>query len=96
MSFKEYTDKIENAKTLSDLCDALNEFEDHIEQLNKESGEFYRASDYVEMCDLQTFSDNDPKDTIEIFSWNDTHALIQNTCNGDAWELVERTEEFGA
>jgi hypothetical protein len=87
---------IKAAKNLNELCDALNQFESHIEKLNSESSEFYRSGDYVDMCDLQVFSENEPVDTCEIFSYDDTHCLIQNTCTGDAWEIVERTEEFGA
>lgn len=98
MSMKKYTGEIENAQTLEQLCNALNEFEEYIEELNRDSTEFYRASDYVEMCDLKTFSENEPgpRDVCDVFSWDDNHVLIQNTCAGDKWELVERSEDFGA
>lgn len=95
MNLKKYTNEIESAKTLDQLCNALNEFQEYIDELNRDGVEFYRASDYVEMCDLQTFSENEPNNVCEIFSWDDTRVLTQNMCAGDKWEIVERTEDFG-
>ena len=50
----------------------------------------------VDVCDLPTFGCKEPKCTMEIFSWDESRAMIQNTCTGRAYEIVDRTEEFGA
>jgi hypothetical protein len=87
---------VKESKSLDKLRDALNELESMIRDRNAANvGEFVRLSDYVDLCELPTFSKNEPIDTCEIFSYDDKRALIQNTCVGDPWVIVERTEDFG-
>lgn len=88
---------VKESKSLDQLRDALNALESAIKDSNaRDVVEFVRLSDHVDLCELQTFSKNEPRDTCEIFSYDDNRALIQNTCTGDPWVIVERTEDFGA
>ena len=87
---------VKESKSLDQLRDALNALESAIKDSNvRDVVEFVRLSDHVDLCELPTFSKNEPLDTCEIFSYDDKRALIQNTCVGDPWVIVERTEDFG-
>jgi hypothetical protein len=81
--------KINSAKSLDEVLDLLNSFE------RDENDEQDRLEHHVDITDLPTFG-KAPIDTTEIFSWDETRALIQNTCVGEAFQIVHRTEEFGA
>jgi hypothetical protein len=84
-----FNKKIKNAKTLSDLCELLNSFEEGEDGLD--------ITDCTDLCDLPVFSVNEPNSTMEVFSWDDTHVLIDNSSvlNGDDYELVERCTNCG-
>jgi hypothetical protein len=75
--------KIQAAKTLQEVCEILNSFE------RDENDEQDRLEHHVDICDLPTFG-KEPKDTTDIFSWDNTQLLIQNTCTGQAFEIVSR------
>tara|TARA_R110000823_G_scaffold200840_1_gene331818 strand:+ start:201 stop:464 length:264 start_codon:yes stop_codon:yes gene_type:complete len=77
---------INNAKTLEEVLNLLNGWE-----MDKNDDQD-RLDHHVDICDLPKFG-NEPIEVSECFSWNDTHLLISNTCTGDAFELVERTED---
>lgn len=81
--------KVKSAANLDELLDVLNSFE------RDENDGQDRIEHHVDLCSLPTFG-KEPKDTMGIFSWDDERVLIQNTCAGPAFELVERTEDFGA
>ena len=72
--------QIENATSLQQVLELLNGY----------SGDT-SLSDAVDLSGLPTFGPA-PSDTTEVFSWNDSHCLIQNDCVGDDWVLVERCE----
>jgi len=76
--------QIENAKNLDELLDTLNGYESDDKKLDEA----------IDLCSLPTFG-KEPQDTMEIFSWDDDRVLIQNEYVGPAFELVERTEDFG-
>lgn len=78
-------EKINSAKTLKEVCDLLNAFE------RDENDDQDRLDNHVDICELPTFG-KEPQDTTEIFSWNETHSLIQNTCTGPAFEIVLRND----
>ena len=75
--------EIQASKTLQEVCEILNSFE------RDENDEQDRLDHHIDLCDLPTFG-IEPIDTTEIFSWNNTHLLIQNTCTGQAFEIVSR------
>ena len=77
--------EIQASKTLQEVCEILNSFERNDEQDLLEH--------HVDICDLPTFG-IEPIDTTDIFSWDNTHLLIQNTCTGQAFEIVSRKGEF--
>lgn len=79
--------EIQASKTLQEVCDILNSFE------RDENDEQDRLEHHIDLCDLPTFG-KEPEDTTDIFSWNDTHYLIQNTCTGPAFEIVSRKGEL--
>ena len=79
--------EIQGSKTLQDLLEILNSFE------RDENDEHDRLEHHIDLCDLPTFG-KEPEDTTEIFSWDGTHYLIQNTCTGPAFEIVSRKGEF--
>lgn len=69
------------AATLQALCDALNAYrpEDHDGRALEES---------IALDDLPVFGSNEPTDTLRIWSWNDTHFLVQAA--GEGFELKAR------
>jgi len=79
--------EIQGSKTLQEMCEILNSFE------RDENDEHDRLEHHIDLCDLPTFG-KEPEDTTEIFSWDGTHYLIQNTCTGPAFEIVSRKGEF--
>jgi hypothetical protein len=79
------SNKITAAKTLKEVCEILNAFE------RDENDEQDRLDHHIDLCDLPTFG-KEPEDTTEVFSWNNTHQLIQNTCVGPAFEIVQRSD----
>ena len=79
----------DESKNLDELVNVLNSFES-----DDRDGQD-RIDHHIDLCNLPFFG-REPADTMEIFSWDDTRVLTQNTCAGDDWELQERTEEFGA
>jgi hypothetical protein len=79
------SNKITAAKTLEEVCELLNSFE--IDANDDQD----RLDHHVDICELPTFG-KEPSDTTEIFSWNETHCLIQNTCTGPAFEIVLRND----
>lgn len=83
------SNQISNAKSLDEVCDLLNSF------TQDENDDQDCLEHHVDICSLPTFG-KEPECTMEIFSWNETHCLIQNTCTGPAFMIVERTEDFGA
>lgn len=85
---KNLNDAINNAKSLDQVLELLNSFE------VDENDDQDRLEHHVDICSLPTFG-KEPLDTVEIFSWDDTRVLIQNTCAGPAFEIVDRTEDFG-
>ncbi len=82
--------KIQNAKSLIELAELLNSYD-------RDENNDLALSDAVDLSGLPTFSDNDPSDTMEVFSWNETHVLIDNSTvlEGDDWELIERCNTCG-
>ena len=75
--------EIQVAKTLQEVCEILNSFE------RDENDEQDRLEHHIDLCDLPTFG-KEPEDTTDIFSWDNTQLLIQNTCTGQAFEIVSR------
>jgi hypothetical protein len=86
--------KVEECKTLDELCEMLNQYSEAYANLTCTGEEALMAelSDVVDICDLPIFGNNEPKCTLEIFSWDDTRALTQNPCAGEAFMIVDRTE----
>jgi len=82
---KTFNDTVQAAKSLESLCDILNSYEREIS-----------LSDACDLCSLPIFG-KEPKNTMEVFSWNDTHMLIDNgtALEGDDWVLVERCTKCG-
>ncbi|HIF9321685.1 TPA: hypothetical protein ACX6QP_002182 [Photobacterium damselae] len=78
--------QIENAKTLTDLCDALNSFEySHDDEL--------KLDEIVNLSDLPLFThvENGVNGSEGAFSWDDTHVLTID-CNGEF--IIVSHEEF--
>lgn len=82
--------KIASAKNLDQLCGALNDLESYLGDLNDDCTA--SAGDCVKLCSLPLFSDNEPADTCEVFSYDDSRCLIQNTSAGDVWVIEDRAE----
>ena len=79
---------INTVKTLDELLDTLNSYE------SDSDNEQDRIEHHVDLTSLPTFG-YEPKDTTEIYSWDDTRVLIQNTNIGPAFVLVDRSHDFG-
>lgn len=74
-------DRVKFAKSIEELCDNLNEYE---EDFDSELG---KPTDFVDYSALPTFGDNTPDRTEEVFSWSDDKLLIKQ----NNWVLVDRT-----
>ena len=85
---------VEQCKNLDELCEMLNDYSEKYPS-DTDSPELLLENN-VDLCDLPTFGGKDPKCTMEIFSWDESRAMIPNTCAGTAYEIVDRTEDFGA
>jgi len=87
--------KVKASKNLDELLTALNEYEEEKNE-HGEIEEWDRLENQIDLCDLPNFG-KEPEDTMEIYSWDDTRVLIQNTCIDEdgPFILQERTEDFG-
>ena len=62
--------KLQNVKTLAALADLLNT----------------QSAKGIDLSDLPTFGGTPPKNTSEVFSWDETHILASD------WTIAERCE----
>jgi hypothetical protein len=84
--------KIMGAKSLDELCTALNEASEAIRQTNEISG-LEKLSDHVDLSELPTYGGPTPNDTSEVFSWDDTRFLRSRAgLVSPAWELEPRDD----
>lgn len=88
-------ESIDQAESLVDLCESLNNLEEYLKDFNQLDNDFLKIDECVDLTDLKTFGNKEPKDTMEIYSWDDERCMISSTNTGDNWVLVERTEDFG-
>ena len=93
--------KIENEATLEDLClqkAAISNLQELLDYLVTEAREmphlfhgFRDASMFEDWTsDIPTFGGDEPRDTSETWSWDETHLLV-GSCAGDL-ELVPRVD----
>jgi len=74
-----------NAKNLSELCDSLNALRDEIISRDDRHS---RLEDEIDLTSLPTFGSNPPRDTAEIWSFDDENLLISR--NDGGFELMAR------
>lgn len=82
--------RVLEAKTLTALCDALNEMEAHYRNLSIESESppcVLAGITENELCDLPTFG-GEPIDQPGIYSWDATRVLVYDY----VWKLELRDE----
>jgi hypothetical protein len=88
-----YRSDIKNAKTLDELCEALNRAcETHDDPDEKQTIEDRIQG--VDMADLPTFGGPEPRNTDGIYSWDETRILYARSgLTPPAWGIQERDEE---
>ncbi|EOY6714383.1 TPA: hypothetical protein ACWMH2_000195 [Proteus mirabilis] len=78
---------VNNAESLTDLCNSLNELADYIR--NSDDDYIQKIEDIIKIDDLKTFGNNEPTDTDEIFSWDDENYLMYD----NNWYTVSRSDD---
>ncbi|EOA4363618.1 hypothetical protein ACH2GK_003962, partial [Proteus mirabilis] len=78
---------VNNAESLTDLCNSLNELADYIR--NSDDDYIQKIEDIIKIDDLKTFGNNEPSDTSEIFSWDDDNYLMYD----NNWYIVSRSDD---
>ena len=68
--------KIGKAKNVAELAEILNETEDDW---------------WIDFSYLPVYGSHPVHDTAEVFSWDDTHILV----NGDTWRIERRCPKCG-
>ncbi len=80
------------AGDLTALCEILNEWANAIAYDDE-------ITDYPgDLTSLPTFGGNEPQDTTEVWSWNETHMLVdgpQITAAQSGWDIVARCTVCG-
>jgi hypothetical protein len=71
MDLQNYIDNVKYAPSLSALSEAINAAEAHI--VHNDLG---ALENYVSMSNLPTFGGAEPRDTVEIWSWDAEDLLI--------------------
>lgn len=85
--------RINNAKSLDEVCELLNDFTENVLE-NDESELFQdKLEHHVDLCGLPLFSNVEPTEMDMVFSYSDTHSMLQNTCTGDAFVIVAHEDE---
>ncbi|HIE5799271.1 TPA: hypothetical protein ACXN24_003942, partial [Proteus mirabilis] len=75
---------VNNAKSLTALCNSLNELADYIR--NSDDEYIQKIEDVIKTDDLKTFGNNEPFDTSEIYSWDDENYLMYD----NEWYIESR------
>jgi hypothetical protein len=89
---RNWRDEILRAKSLDDLCHALNDMEDLFEEDCGETGQpacVLAGISENELCDLPIFGGEEPADTTGIWSWDEANCLVFE----NVWELQPRPED---
>ncbi len=84
----ELADQVWNSKNLKDLCENLENLEKALEDRKE------KIEELVDLSGLNTFGGEDPDDTSEIFSWDETDQLVLGSgMPGDNWRIEEREDD---
>lgn len=86
---KSWREKILEADNLANMCKALNDMEEAFSEQANDTGHppcVLAGISENELCDLPTFGGREPNDTQGIYSWDETHYLI----NDYEWKLELR------
>lgn len=78
---KKYQNRIDAATDLNNLVAIMAEIEAEIEKYE------LKIDDAVDICALPTFGGTDPKNTSEVWSWDEESIL---TADGSRWSIVPR------
>lgn len=77
---------INNADSLTSLCDSLNELAECIR--NSDDEFIQKIDDVIKTSELKTFSNNAPTDTSDIYSWDDDNYLMYD----NDWYIESRND----
>lgn len=82
----EIASRIKSASSLRELCDAINEFRDASDDEADDENELKRRG--VDLCQLPAFGGPEPRDTTNVWSWDEDSLMI---ANGDM-EIIARKD----
>jgi hypothetical protein len=80
--------RIKLASTLRELCDSINEFRDACDEGTDTENAMHSRG--VDMCDLPLFGGPEPRDTTNIWSWDEDSLMIADD-DGDM-KIIDRKE----
>lgn len=84
MTKKELTNIIQACKTLDELVDVLNE------NAYDKNGLFQYKE--IDLAHLPVFSENVPKYTFNVWSWDESRIMVQNFSSGPFFNLERRKD----
>lgn len=82
-----YQDRIRATTNLDELCAELNRIEAEIAAANTGALTDSNIGEHIDCADLPTFGGEWPKDTLGIWSWDETRILY---ADGSVWTVEPR------
>jgi hypothetical protein len=84
-AIKMLAEAINTADDLDSLCCELNGAHDTLEDLSSD----WRIEDIVDMSDLPTFGGDEPRDTMNVWSWDATRRIVHS---GHSYRIEPRDD----